>query len=88
MYSTLGAAIWVQNCPSQAYSKFLSIVTLHIITKINKINQITDPDNIFRRLQIGITMMQIGILNNFGYARMRMDQDVPYTYEGQFCTQT
>ena len=31
--------------------------------------------------------MQIGSLNNFGYDSLRMDQDVPYIYEGQFFTQ-
>ena len=31
--------------------------------------------------------MQIVNLNNLGYDRMRMDQNVPYPYGGQFCTQ-
>ena len=31
--------------------------------------------------------MQIGYLNNFGYGRMKMDQELPYGYKGQFFTQ-
>ena len=31
--------------------------------------------------------MQIGNLNNFGYERVGMDQDLTYTYDGQFLTQ-
>ena len=31
--------------------------------------------------------MQIDNLNNIGYDGMRMDQDLPYTYEGQIFTE-
>ena len=44
---------------------------------VTKINQIADPD--YR----SVKQMKIDNLNNFGYDRMSMDQDVPYTYEGQ-----
>ena len=45
-----------------------------------KINPMAVTDHIY-------LWLQIGKLNSYGYDRMRMDQDLPYTYEGQFCTQ-
>ena len=47
---------------------------------MTKINQITNPD--YR----SVKQMQIGNLNNFGDDRMMIDQGLPYTDEGQFCT--
>ena len=32
----------------------------------------------------GIIQMQIGNPTNYDYDRMRMDQDLPYTYGGQY----
>ena len=51
-----------------------------------KIKQMTDTDS-YPVIQIGVIQMQIGNLNIFGYDRMRMDQDLPYSYGGQIFTQ-
>ena len=47
----------------------------------------TDAQITYHGLQIGIIQMQISSMNNFGYDRTRIEQDLPFTYEGQFCTQ-
>ena len=44
-------------------------------------------DDILHIPEIGIIQMQIGNLYNFGYDKMRIDQDLPNIYAGQFFIQ-